>query len=290
MKILALGAADLLVGCAGDRPKSVPPAVGPRPVVPPIRMVPDAPVPPQAAPSGGRLEPSGGLLEPSAGPWRSPAPLAVAPGQQQILFNAPGATRQVALTIDDGFNATAVAGYVDFASRAKIPLSFAPNGMYRNVWNQHAAAVRSLIKSGQVTMVNHTWSHRSIRTLSDATLRAEVERNDDWVRQTFGVTTRPWFRPPYGEHNERSRAILAELGYSRILMWSGSVGDSMMGVTAGELIAAARQAIQPGAVVLGHANQQVVVNLYGELERLIIQRALVPVTVETMFMADLIAR
>ncbi len=203
--------------------------------------------------------------------------------KQQILFNAPGPTRQIALTVDDGFNAIAVAGYIDFAKRTNIPLSFAPNGMYQKVWNPHADAVRSLIEAGRVTMVNHTWSHFSIRTLSDSALRTEVERNDDWIERTFGVSTRPWFRPPYGEYSERSRAILAELGYSRILMWNGTVGDSRLGVTADELVAAARESLQPGAIVLGHANQQVVVNLYGELERIIAQRALVPVTISSMF-------
>ncbi len=267
----------MLVGCAGERPKPTPPAVAPQPGGPSAHMLPDTPISRSQAPVAASS---------SVGPAAGPSASSAVPQQQQILFNAPETTRRVALTIDDGFNPVAVAGYVGFASRTSIPLSFAPNGMYRNVWNQHADTIRQLIESGQVTMVNHTWSHRSIRTLSDAALRADVERNDDWVSRTFGVTTRPWFRPPYGEHNERSRAVLAELGYSRILMWSGSVGDARMGITAGELIAAARQAIQPGAVVLGHANQAVVVSLYGELERLIAQRALVPVTVKTMFTAD----
>jgi peptidoglycan/xylan/chitin deacetylase (PgdA/CDA1 family) len=265
VKILAVGAADLAAGCAHNHPMgissvAVPSAAAPQPASQPVRAVPDAPTPPSP-----------------------PAASSAVPEPQQILFNAPAAARQVALTIDDGFNPAAVAGYINFASRTNIPLSFAPNGMYHAVWDQHAAAVRHLIESGRVTMINHTWSHRSIRTLSDAALRADVERNDDWIERTFGVTTRPWFRPPYGEHNGRSRAILAELGYSRILMWSGSVGDSRLGVTAGELVTAARRSLQPGAVVLGHANQRVVVNLYGELERLIAQRALVPVTVGTMF-------
>jgi peptidoglycan/xylan/chitin deacetylase (PgdA/CDA1 family) len=172
---------------------------------------------------------------------------------------------------------------VEFSRASGVPLSFAPNGIYRRMWEPQALKVRALIDAGQAQMINHTWSHRDIRYLTDADVRQELERNDDWVHQTFGRSSKPWFRPPFGAHNKRTRAIAADLGYSRILMWSGTWGDDTMGVTVADLITAARRYLQPGAIVLGHANQTVVLGLFDELERLIADRSLKPVTLNQMF-------
>ncbi len=107
-----------------------------------------------------------------------------------------------------------------------IHLTFSPNGIYRAVWEPHAAVLRPLIARGQVQIVNHTDSHADLRRLGNARIVRELTRNDEWVQRTFGTTTRPWFRPPYGFHNQRVDGVKGELGYTRTLLWNGTLGDS----------------------------------------------------------------
>jgi peptidoglycan/xylan/chitin deacetylase (PgdA/CDA1 family) len=202
-----------------------------------------------------------------------------------VVFSAPGgpgSTPQVALTIDDGYDPATVAHYVEFARLSGIPITFSPNGIYQRSWNQHAAALRPLIEAGQVQIGNHTYTHRNMLGLTDAALRTDIERNEEWIEQTFGITSRPWFRPPFGWHNARTDEVAGQLGYTRILMWEGSLGDARL-LTPTVLLDQARQWLTGGRIVLGHANHPTVTHLYGQLLALIHQRGLRPVTLDTMF-------
>lgn len=271
LSALSIGAAHFLVGCGGEQAPT-----GGEPLAREVGA---------RAPSGPAVTPT------TASPFVPSAPTSAGvrgsrppvTGPAKVVFGTQGSTRQIAITIDDGLDRDAVSGYVEFARRSGIPLNFAPNGAYRAVWNQFAESLRPLVEMGQVQVVNHTWSHLRLTGRSDAAIRDDIERNEDWVESTFGMSTRPWFRPPYGEHNSRTDALAAELGWPRILMWSGSFGDGRDNVSPTELLNAARQYMRPGAIVLGHANQPAVLHLFAEVERLIAERRLEPVTLDTMF-------
>jgi peptidoglycan-N-acetylglucosamine deacetylase len=204
------------------------------------------------------------------------------PGPAKLVWQLPTDASRVALTIDDGYDRATVAAYVRFATDTGIPLTFNPNGTYAAVWTPHAAALRPLIEAGQVQIGNHTFDHKDLRSLSDSAIRAQVERNDDWVRRTFGITTRPWFRPPFGFRTERTDAAVAAAGYTRILMWNGSLGDSAL-LTPKVLMEQASLYLRPGVIMLGHANHKTVTGLYKQLTDLIRHRDLQPVTLDAVF-------
>lgn len=203
------------------------------------------------------------------------------PGAPEVVFELPQKAR-IALTIDDGFSTRTVAAYVQFAEDSGIPLTFSPNGTYRAVWEPHAPVLRPLVARGQVQIANHTYSHASMTASGDTRIRREINRNEDWIQQTFGTTSRPWFRPPYGYHNKRTDEVAGELGFTRILMWNGTLGDSST-VSAATLLAEARRYMVPGTVLLGHANHPTVTHLYAELVQLIRDRNLQPGTLDQLF-------
>ena len=98
----------------------------------------------------------------------------------------------------------------------------------------------------------------------------------------MGISSRPWFRPPFGRHDARTDAVAGSLGYTRVLMWEGSFGDSVL-LTPPVLLAQARRWLTGGRLVLGHANPPTVTGLYDQILALIHQRRLDPVTLDTMF-------
>jgi hypothetical protein len=74
-----------------------------------------------------------------------------------VVFAGPGdAGNRIALTVDDGTAPEVVAGYVVFAQRSGIHLTFSPNGIYERQWAPHAAVLRPLVARGQVQIMNHT--------------------------------------------------------------------------------------------------------------------------------------
>ncbi|KAG0197418.1 Carbohydrate esterase 4 protein [Mortierella sp. GBA30] len=80
----------------------------------------------------------------------------------------------------------------------------------------------------------HPWSHRDLESLSDKDIRQEMHRVEQAFRQILGVVPR-YMRPPYGEHGERVRRVLEEMGYILIL-WDvdqrglGGESSSLLGV------------------------------------------------------------
>ena len=224
------------------------------------------------------------LAPPARGASPSPAvavPVAH-PGPPVVVTAGPPGTRTIALTIDDGYDAATVAAYVEFARITGTHLTFSPNGSYAAQWAPHASALRPLIEAGAVQIGNHTFSHPDLRRLSDGQIRAEIERNEEWVRQTFATSTLPWFRPPYGAHDHRTDEVAGGLGFTRILLWNGSFGDSRL-LSPDVLLSQARRYLTAGTVMLGHANHPTITGLFGSVLELLRERDLRPVTLDEMF-------
>jgi peptidoglycan/xylan/chitin deacetylase (PgdA/CDA1 family) len=118
--------------------------------------------------------------------------------------------------------------------------------------------------------------------MTEAGIRDELERNDAWVVRTFGTTTRPYYRPPFGFHTPTVDGVAAGLGWTRTMMWNGSFSDSEV-VTPEFLMAEARRYLEPGVINLGHANHPTVLGLFDQLTALIRERRLEPVTLDEMF-------
>lgn len=212
-------------------------------------------------------------------PRRIPPPR---PGPPVLVDRLPAGTNRIALTVDDGYAQPVVDAYVRFALDTGIHLSFCPNGAYGVVWRPHTPALRRLIDRGQVQIANHTFDHPDLTRLSSADARRQIQRGEQWVNKTFGVTSRPWFRPPYGAHNKATDEIAGQLGFTRILTWNGDLGDAYS-ISPATLLRNARRALVAGKVVLGHANHPTVTRLYDDLVGLIRERKLTPVTLDEAF-------
>lgn len=140
---------------------------------------------------------------------------AAAPRPPSIVFEGPKQGQTIALTVDDGYCETCVDAYVAFARRTGTALTFSPNGTYHRIWDRYADRLRPLIEAGQVQIGNHTWTHGNLLRRSEPAIRGDIERNEEWIQRTFGITSRPWFRPPYGAHDARTDEIAGSLGYTK---------------------------------------------------------------------------
>ena len=264
--LLTLGLADALAGCAD--PTTI---LNPAPPRPSLRQ---HPVDARRVVSVFQPEPS----PPPRGSYPPPHP----GPPTTISAGPPDSASRIAITIDDGYDPETVAAYVEFAQITGTHITFNPNGVYADVWAQHAPALDPLIETGQVQIGNHTFSHLDLKQLPDARVEEELERNNDWIEATFGTTSRPWYRPPFGFHDDRTDEIAGNLGYTHVLMWNGSLGDSRL-LTPEILLEQAYRYIRGGTILLGHANHPTVTHLYNQLLELIHERGLTPVTLDEMF-------
>jgi peptidoglycan/xylan/chitin deacetylase (PgdA/CDA1 family) len=240
--------------------------------------------------AAGLGEPAAALGGPVPGPSPRPAGDPVArwkevhrglPGVESqvppagVVDALPGEGDLLALTIDDGTSSEVVAAFARFAADSGTRMTFFPNGRYR-AWEENAPLLRPLVDSGQVALGNHTWSHPDLTTLGEREVAEEIRRNRDFLRATFGVDS-PFFRPPFGAHDERTDRIAADLGHPTTVLWNGTFEDNRV-LSAEELMAAARRWFAAQTIVVGHANHPTVTTVYGELLELIAERGLRTVT------------
>jgi peptidoglycan/xylan/chitin deacetylase (PgdA/CDA1 family) len=198
-----------------------------------------------------------------------------------VLTRLPGDGTQLALTVDDGVSSPVVAAFAQFCRDTGNRLTFFVNGANAS-WSENAQAILPMVESGQIQVANHTWSHPYLNKISLDAVRDQIQRNADFLRNTYGTDGTPFFRPPYGVHTADTDRIAADLGYSTVTLWSGTVGDSLP-ETAANLVACAERSFAPQQIVLAHANLPTITQCYDQLARLISSRNLQTVTLNDVF-------
>ena len=218
---------------------------------------------------------------PVAGAVRLMVPLARVPAPVGVLTKLPGEGNQLALTVDDGVSSAVVGAFGQFCRDTGTRLTFFANGVNAS-WSDNAAALRPMVDSGQIQIANHTWSHPYLNKISLTAVHDQIQRNADFLRNTYGTDGTPYFRPPYGVHNSDTDRVAADLGYTTVTLWSGTVGDSLP-ETPANLVACAARSFSPQQIVLAHANLPTVTHCYDQLSQLIASRNLQTVTLNDVF-------
>jgi peptidoglycan-N-acetylglucosamine deacetylase len=200
------------------------------------------------------------------------------PGAAHVFTHGPAAGRMVALTFDDGDCPACVARIVDVLLRTGAHATFFPNGGYGTAWDPQARRIRALVERGQLIVGNHTFNHVDAPVVGAATFAADLRENERWIERTFGITGRPFFRPPYGAYDAGTLAAAGAEGYTHVIMWSGTVADSSPR-TAPYILHAIRYWAKPGAIILMHGNYPTTARILPRILALLRTMRLRPVTI-----------
>lgn len=193
----------------------------------------------------------------------------------------PGEGKYIAWTVDDGADPEVVRAYAEFARRTGTRLTFFINGQYP-AFKQHRDLLLPLVKSGQLQIANHTYSHAALTSLTDEQIVQELTRNDEEIRRLFGVSSKPYFRPPYGYYDARVLAAAASCGFTRPVLWYGSLADSS-NISSAEVYAYAEKYALAQHIVIGHLNYRGVVSELDRIRALLDRRGLKTVTIRDYY-------
>ncbi|WFD27200.1 hypothetical protein MNAN1_002196 [Malassezia nana] len=122
------------------------------------------------------------------------------------------------LTFDDGPNCGHNEFY-DFLKDNKLKATMFYIGA--NVRDYPLQAQRGLADGHDICL--HTWSHHYMTTLTNEQVFAELYYSLRIVKDVLGVTPRCW-RPPFGDVDDRVRAIATGLGL-RTIIWNRDTDD-----------------------------------------------------------------
>jgi peptidoglycan/xylan/chitin deacetylase (PgdA/CDA1 family) len=133
----------------------------------------------------------------------------------------------VALTFDAGADRGNAARIIDLLNAEGIHATFGVTGQWAAA---NADLIRRMTAEGH-QIVNHTWDHRSFTgvstrtgSLSAAQRVQELDRTDALIAALTGNTTKPWFRPPFGDRDPTVDAVVGADGYANELLWTVDSG------------------------------------------------------------------
>ncbi len=166
--------------------------------------------------------------------------------------------RWMALTFDAGSDTGNTAAILRLLAARHVRATFSLTGDFARA---NAALVRRIAREGHL-IVNHTDNHRSFtgvstRTepISPAERAAELVQADDAIAGITGTSTRPWFRPPYGDVDASTPLDVARVGYRYVLLWTvDSLG--WKGLVPSAVAARCLNGATPGGIVLLHVGSQ----------------------------------
>ena len=189
--------------------------------------------------------------------------------------------KRIAWTVDDGSSAEGIKDYLDFMQEHDLRMTFFITSEYPG-WISNRVQVQELVDAGNLQLANHTHFHPSLKASSRAQIIEELTRCGKFIEDTFGVQSKPYFRPPYGLIDSRVEAIASELGYTSPILWTGTLGDSAR-QRRNSIVELGKKYIQDGNILLDHFNARTPKPVFDELFKQLEKRKLRTVTLDDVY-------
>lgn len=156
------------------------------------------------------------------------------------------AVANVALTFDAGSGGEPTPAILDALQAAGVHSTFFLTGQFADAYPE---TVRRIADEGH-ELGNHSYTHPNFTTITPEEARSQVERTEARVLELTGLSTKPYFRFPYGASNAELVRQVNELGYMSVF-WTLDTLDWETDTTPESIIERASRA-GPGTIVLMH--------------------------------------
>ncbi len=207
LRTLAFSLAFVGVSCAQAQAPAKPPQ-------------PAAPVPPPAVPTGNGATAAPVATSPQPAGATAATPAAPAPASPEAGGDKRISISQchvegpyAAITFDDGPHGTQTPRLLKMLKDRGIHSTFFVVGQ---CVAESPEIARQILAEGH-EIANHSWNHPLLSKMSEGSVRDQIQRTHDVVKQETGLTM-TLFRPPYGGFTANQRAWAnATWGYKTIL-------------------------------------------------------------------------
>lgn len=159
----------------------------------------------------------------------------------------------VALTFDDGPDPVYTPKVLAILKEKQVHATFFLVGEKIDASPQLAAAT---LADGH-TLGNHSWNHLNYSWLGNTNILKDIRDSQKAFKSATGIFP-IYFRPPFGAYKAGQLSIL-EKYYRAIVLWSGDGLDYKDGATIDQVVQNINSALQPGAILLFHDSNPVIV-------------------------------
>lgn len=153
----------------------------------------------------------------------------------------------VALTFDDGSDGTNIPSLLKTLSSNGVKATFFLTGSGAAA---HSQQIKNIVSQGH-EIGNHSYSHPYFTKISATSMKNELQKTEDLIKKLTGKSTKPYFRPPYGDYNSTVLKHVGDAGYSKTIMWTIDTLD-WKGISSSEITKRIENGLKPGAIILMH--------------------------------------
>ena len=177
------------------------------------------------------------------------------PVAPEVVAHGPRDRKRVALTFD-ACSTRDVSKYDERITRELIASRTPATIFLSGSWaKEEAEHVKALARNPLFELANHSYTHPHMAAIADEVrIRRELQRTQAEIHTLTGVTPR-FFRPPYGEYDDRLVRIAAELGLTTV-EYDLASGDPDQHATKEQLIHWVLSKAQPGSIIVMHINHR----------------------------------
>ena len=168
----------------------------------------------------------------------------------------------VIFTFDAGAGTQSLQIVLDALKKENLKATFFLTGKWAE---QNPEMVKQISEAGH-EIFNHTYSHPHLTTLTDEQIISELTKADEVISKIIGKSTKPYFRPPYGESNDHVLKIAAEVGYQSV-RWTIDALDweESSGRTAQQVKDRILNNLKPGTIYIMHIGDNLTGQVIDEL-------------------------
>ncbi len=140
---------------------------------------------------------------------------------------------------------------IEVLLREKTPATLFLSGRWVE---KNLETVKFLAAQPQFEIANHAFWHPHLLEKDDDRILRELKRTQAIIKKTTGRTPR-YFRPPYGEVDERVAAIAQKAGLVTI-QYDIASGDPDPGLSARRIMRGIAQEAKAGSIIVFHMNRK----------------------------------
>lgn len=162
--------------------------------------------------------------------------------------------KQIIFTFDAGGGTQSVEQILNVMEKHSVKGAFFITGKWAL---QNPELVKKIaLKNHEI--FNHSFNHPYLTSLSDEEIAKELIDTDNTISGIVGSSTKPFFRPPFGDRDLHVLKIAAQEGFQSIY-WTVDAYDwrESEGVTADDVRYRILSNVQPGTIVLMHVGDTI---------------------------------
>lgn len=171
----------------------------------------------------------------------------VAAAPSRLIQKGNTTEKIVALTFDDGSDGTNIDSILSVLSKHNVKATFFLTGSGAS---NHQQKITNITNQGH-DIGNHSYSHPYFTKISPTETKSQLQRTENIIRETTGKSTKPLFRPPYGDYNSTVLQRVGDAGYTHTIMWTIDTID-WTGNSANAIVQRVLTGITPGSIILMH--------------------------------------